>query len=114
MITFFPHEIKSYLEKNFPPVIPIPSHLSISLNIKENLDCLRSRPRKKEKTNHGRCVISQQENAETDFQQIYLLLFFFLIKPKKTTASTETLPLQGRKVHSFTNPKIWLLFFRGH
>ena len=30
-ITFFPHEIKSYLEKNFSPVIPILSHLSISL-----------------------------------------------------------------------------------
>ena len=45
--TFFPLEIKSRLEESFPPVIPAPFLLSISLNIKENLDGLRTKPQRK-------------------------------------------------------------------
>ena len=118
MITFFPHEVKSYLDKNFSPVIPVPSHLSISLNIKENLDCLRSRPRKKKKmimVDGAKRVWLVSRKMQ---RQIFSRSICFFKKKKHTHkkqlfASTQILPLQGRKATAASGIlKSCLLFFR--
>lgn len=76
---FFSYEIKRHLEKNFPPVIQ-PLSLSISQNIKENLDCQRAKPRRKRKLiirNRAKRLSSVKRKIQWQtFSRFICFLFF--------------------------------------